>query len=90
MVQSEISLSDEYADILAEEIKQEIDAEVLGQILIENGWTEVRMRYVSREQAVDIIDWCIDTLAENQWKRLSGSFIFRNKKDAEWFMLRWL
>lgn len=87
---NESSLETDIIENLAMELQKEIDEGILCQCLIESGWTEVKMHYISREQAVDIIDWCIDTLTKNQWKRLTGSFIFRNKKEAEWFILRWL
>lgn len=84
------SMDDELVKILMEEIRKEIDEDIMRRLYLENGWTEVVFTYKNSKQAVDIIDWCVETLTENQWKRLSGSFVFRDKKDAEWFLLRWL
>ena len=83
-------LEDELVKVLMEEIRKEMDDEIMRKYLVDSGWTEVKMNYTSRQQAVDMIDWCMDTLAKDQWRRLNGCFVFRTKKEAEWFVLRWL
>lgn len=83
------SMDNELVKILMEEIQKEIDEDIMRKVLVEEGWIDIPFTYLSNKQAVDIIDWCTDTFTENQWKRLTGSFVFQNKKDAEWFILRW-
>ena len=100
MVQSKISVTLEKddnpgldADLVKEvmeKIQREIDDEIMRKLYIENGWTQIKFRYNNPKHAVDIMDWCVETFTLNEWKRLNGYFVFRNKKDAEWFLLRWL
>ena len=89
MVQSNVSLEDEIMETLSKNIQQEMDQSVMLEILVECGWTKVPYHFTSSHHAVDVMMWLDDTLRDN-WQRLSGSFIFKDKKDAEWFMLRWL
>ena len=100
MVQSNISvtlikddnpgLEADLVKTLMEEIQREMDDEIIRKLYIENGWTQIKVEYKNNQHAVEIIDWCFDTLGKNDWKRLNGYFVFRNEKDAEWFILRWL
>jgi hypothetical protein len=89
MVQSGVSLEDELMETLAKEIAQEIDDGVMLDILVKGGWTKVPYHFTNSNHAVDVMMWLDDTKRDN-WQRLCGSFVFKNKKDAEWFMLRWL
>lgn len=83
-------LAEEYAGMLADEIQKEIDESIMLDMLVWQGWTKVPLHYHNAKHAVDVIDWCIANLPENKWKRLSDSYVFCNKQDAEWFILRWL
>jgi hypothetical protein len=89
MVQSSIPIEDEIAETLIKEIQQEIDEGVMLSLLVECGWTKVPYYFTNSDHAVDVMMWLDDTPRKN-WKRLNGSFVFKNKKDAEWFILRWL
>ena len=84
------SFDDELVKTLMNEIQREMDEDIMRKLYIELGWTEIKFHYTNNKQAVDIIDWCIETLPKKQWQRLSGSFVFKDPKDAEWFLLRWL
>lgn len=75
---------EELAEILAKEIQKEIDESIMIDILVEGGWTKVPFNLTPQ-----ILDWCEQTLTNNQWKYLAGSFVFRKKTEAEWFILRW-
>jgi type I site-specific restriction-modification system R (restriction) subunit len=83
-------LEDELVKVLMEEIRKEMDEEVMRRMYLSDGWTEIKFEYKNNQHAVDIIDWCVETFTKNQWHRLNGCFVFKNKKDAEWFLLRWL
>ena len=83
------SIDDELVKTLMDQIQKELDEDIMRRILIEEGWIDVPFTYLSNKQAVDIIDWCVDTLTKDSWKRLSRSFVFKDPKDAEWFILRW-
>ena len=77
-------------DEAARDMSRHIDESILMDALVEGGWTKVDFYFYSNEQAVDMKDWCRENCTNNQWKHLAGAFIFRKKKEAEWFMLRWL
>ena len=83
-------MEDELVKTLMAEIQREMDDEIMRRMYLENGWTEIKFQYKNNKHAVDIIDWCVETFTKNQWHRLNGYFVFKNKKDAEWFLLRWL
>jgi hypothetical protein len=87
---SDPTIDDELVKTLMDEIQREMDEDIMRKVYIEQGWTEVKFRYTNNKQAVDILDWCAETLPKNQWQRLGGSFVFKDPKDAEWFLLRWL
>ena len=87
---SDPSIDDELVKTLMDQIQKEMDEDIMRKVYIEQGWTEIVFKYKNPKHAVDIMDWCWVTFTQNQWKRLGGSFVFKNKKDAEWFLLRWL
>lgn len=73
-----------------DELTKAIDNDVMRVCLVDSGWTEVLFYYNNNKHAIDVLEWIGNNVKENQWSRLNGYFVFRNKKDAEWFMLRWL
>lgn len=90
MVQSDVSLIDKIVNEKLDELTKAIDNDVLRVCLIEGGWTQVEFYYSSSKHAVDVREWLENNVGEKQWSRLNSYFVFRNKKDAEWFVLRWL
>jgi hypothetical protein len=80
-------------DLLFEEIgkqiAKEIDDGILSTICIESGWTPVQFYFKNNNQAIDINEWLNET-CEDKWARYGSDYLFKNKKDAEWFILRWL
>lgn len=82
---------EEVYDLLAKEIQQEIDNEILVNMLQMNNWTRVDLpRFKDNKHAVDIKGWIADTLPEGSCSVFGVSFMFKEKKYAEWFSLRWL
>lgn len=90
MVQSDISLNDIILTEKLDEMTKSIDNDVLRACLVEGGWTEIEFYYKNNSQAIDVLEWLGKNVKENQWSRLNSYFVFRKKKDAEWFALRWL
>lgn len=82
------SLQDDMMDILAEEIRKEIDEGILSNMLAETGWTPVQFYFKNGQQATDIQIWLAGTCT-GDYKRLGNEYVFENKQDAEWFILRW-
>lgn len=77
------------ATIAAQEIQKEIDAGILLEILVEGGWIKIPYNYTDPYKAIEMTKYCEQTFKKNQWQVINGHFVFRKKKDAEWFILRW-
>lgn len=86
-----MNLEDEIAEELSNQIRKEIDFEVLVDVLVNAcGWHRVDMeRFEDNRQAVDITTWCHDN-AQGNWKRNGCKFVFEDSKDAVMFTLKWL
>jgi hypothetical protein len=73
-----------------EALAREIDREVLWGFLKEIGWSRVTLsRFQDNNHAVDITCW-LDENIKNPYERNGADFIFESKKDAIWFILRWM
>jgi len=86
-----MSMQDEILDELAENMSSKIDFEILTDILVKScGWHRIELdRFQNNRQAVDIANWCHDTL-KNKWKRSGCHFVFEDQGDAVNFTLKWL
>ena len=82
------SLEDEMFDEIGKQIAREIDEGIISNILVETGWTAVSFMFKDNYQAVDINEW-LDEQCKDKWRRLGGDYLFEDKQDAEWFILRW-
>ncbi len=83
-----MDIETEISDTLAKELQQEIDNSLMAEILTETGWTKVTYHYNNVQQALDIIDWLKENCSD-RFQRLGSGYYFKDKKDAEWFILRW-
>ena len=79
----------ELYDNLANEIAREMDDSILSTILTQTGWTPVEFHFKDNFQAVNVNDW-LNEHCPNNWARLGSDYLFKDKQDAEWFILRWL
>jgi len=86
-----MSMQDQILEELAENMSSKIDFEILTDILVRScGWHRIELdRFQDNHQAVDIANWCHDTL-KNKWKRSGCHFVFEDQGDAVNFTLRWL
>lgn len=82
-------VEDEIAQQLAKEIQKEIDEGILSNILLETGWTQIYFEFKNNQHAVDIADWILNN-CQCQVERFTNHYLFEDKKDAEWFILRWV
>jgi hypothetical protein len=84
-------MQDEILDELGEKMHSAMDFEILTDILVNAcGWHRVELdRFQDNRQAVDIANWCHDTL-KNKWKRNGCHFVFEDQGDAVNFTLKWL
>ncbi len=94
MVQTKMAVKtkeEEMMDILAEEIRKEIDDEIMVDMFKMQGWTVVKLpRLNNMMHAVDIDNWCVENAGPGMWNKFGATFMFKESKHAEWFMLRWL
>ena len=85
-----MTLEDEIAKELARDISEEIDFEIMKDLLTDSGWYTVELSTLtSKDQLFDIRDW-ITKNCNNGHVAREKTFIFKCKKEAEWFSLRWL
>jgi hypothetical protein len=85
-----MTLEDEIAKELTKEISEEIDFEIMKDLLTDSGWYTVELSTLTgKEQSIDIKDWISEKVKEGFVSR-GKTFIFKSKKEAEWFSLRWL
>lgn len=82
------SLEDEMFDEIGKQIAKEIDEGIISNILVETGWTPVKHIFQNGNQAVDIQIWLAGTCNGN-YRRVGSDYLFEDKQDAEWFILRW-
>lgn len=85
-----ISIEQQLSDILAKEIANEIDREVLWDMLKELGWHRVMIsRFQDNLHAVDISIWLKENV-KNPYERNGRDFLFSAERDATMFILRWV
>jgi hypothetical protein len=84
-----MSLEEEIAQKLSNEIAQTIDFELLTDILIACGWNCVKLpSLLNRKRSIDILMWCEENLRK-KYKHMGSTFIFEDQGDAVNFTLRW-
>jgi len=85
-----MKLEEHIAEDMAREMSEEIDFDVMKDLLTESGWYTVQLLTLgSREKSIDIKDWVTKNCKRGFVSR-GRTFIFKSKKEAEWFSLRWL
>lgn len=85
-----MTLEDEIASELSEQMCSQIDFEILGDVLIKScGWTKVTLtRFFSRKHSINILMWCEEHI-KNRYQHRGSTFIFEDHGDAVNFTLKW-
>ena len=93
-----MTLEDEIASTLSEQIAKQIDKELLDDIMLnlltKDGWTRARINPAFTD-IVSNNDWYTTTAEwihlniRGDYKLLKGEWIFEDAKDATLFILRW-
>jgi hypothetical protein len=84
-----MKLQDEILEELGTNMQSAVDRQILWDILIDMGWTRVKLsRFVDNYHAIDITYW-LDEHVNNSFEREGADFIFEDSKDAMLFTLRW-
>ena len=87
-----MNIRDEMIDEMAENIRQEIDNELMTSMLVMNGWTVVKLeRFKDMKHPIDVNDWCNENIGSRKyWTNFGPTYLFKESKHAEWFSLRWI
>jgi len=81
---------EEYYAVAAQAMANDIDREVLWSMLSEIGWTRVIISSnVARNNADNIVQW-LEANCKHAYEKATTDFLFENKQDANWFILKWL
>ena len=81
---------DEIIENIAREYSEQLNFDITKGLLTASGWYTVELSTLtSKEQSIDIKDWISEKVKEGFVSR-GKTFIFKSKKEAEWFSLRWL
>ena len=82
---------DEILKALSKEIQREIDEEIMIDILVQQGWTKVYLKFEMKnfDHLDYVYEWLFETNNPQDWKRIGNYFVFRESKHAEWFILKW-
>jgi hypothetical protein len=84
-----MTLEEEIANKMGNQIAREIDREMLWSMLEDIGWHRVMLpRFVDNHHAIDIGYW-LEENCKKAFERNGRDFLFEDSKDANWFMLRW-
>ena len=84
-----MTLEEELLDKAGKQMARDVDREILWGMLQGIGWTRVMLPTLgSGEQAVEIIVW-LEGNCKKAYERNGREFIFEDKRDANWFVLRW-
>ena len=85
-----MSLEQEIANKMGNQMARDIDQEVLWGMLKDIGWTRVMIdRLQDNNHAVDITHW-LALNCQGAYERRGRDFIFESEKDASMFILRWV
>lgn len=82
----------EIADDLAQILQEHLDWEIMMDMIKSAGYTHITMPWPNRIdeiQANEIKKWCQDNLNEH-YKGRGPDWLFKSKKDATLFALRWM
>lgn len=87
-------IPDDVVDALAKSMQEDIDNEIMMKMLETDGWTVVKLdRFKDMKHPIDIKDWCDENISNNKkkgWTNFGPTFLFKEQKYAEWFILRWM
>ena len=80
-----VNANDTLVKKLTEEVQKEIDFEILADMLLEFGWTEIKFTPSGRYFEIDA--WCDENTAGVQG--YGSRWLFKDEKDITMFILRW-
>jgi len=85
-----LKLEEQIAEDKARELSEQMDFDIMKDLLIDSGWYTVELLTLgSIEKSIELRDWVTKNCKRGFLSR-GKTFIFKSKKEAEWFSLRWL
>jgi hypothetical protein len=81
-------MEEHYADQAAQILREEIDAEILFALMVEFGWTRVKLSRLPRTITSDINTW-MHAECKKHWKNQGKIWIFESQEEAALFKLTW-
>lgn len=77
-------------DELTYKFQKKIDFDILVSLVYDK-WTRVELSgYTSVQHENDIQDWLKKHFKKGTYNYNETTFVFKYRKNAEWFILRWL
>ena len=88
-MQSEYLKYIKYINKMTDDLRQEIDFEVLSQMLEEQGWTPIEfIPFTYSKQSADIANWA-EQHCVGKWRHYGVKFVFERAADASAAILKW-
>jgi hypothetical protein len=79
------SIEDEVLAEFANNVRKQIDQELLFNLCVMRGWGSATISY---EQLDEVIEW-VKQNATGEYRWCDNRIAFEQSKDYEWFLLRW-
>lgn len=87
-IKDERLLEELIADEKAKEMQESIDFEIISDLYVKAGWTEVKVQYGPNCRWIDVMAW-VDSIRIGDYQERNGRWLFERKEDATMFTLRW-
>lgn len=85
-----MSLQQDWLDEIAKKIQKRLDFDILVSVIYDK-WTLVKLPgYTSIQQEKDVQEWLKKHFKKGTYNYNETTFVFKYRKNAEWFILRWL
>jgi hypothetical protein len=85
-----MNLANEISDTLVKELQEELDWQIMMSVLMD--YTHIKLSgpvRIDESKANEMKQWCKDNLKDQYYAR-GNDWLFKDKCDAEWFVLRWV
>ena len=84
-----MTLEEEIAESIAKDMARQIDDDIMSSMLVEIGWIPVEFHFKDNNHSNDVTFWLLEH-CKSKWRRIGQTYLFEDRKEAEWFILRWL
>ena len=89
-VYNHIQLEKQIMQEMADKFQKKIDFDLMVDLIYDK-WTKVELPgYTSIQHEKDVQDWLKKHCKKSTYDFNETTFVFKFRKNAEWFILRWL